>query len=180
MLKTLFTARIAAIAAAVAVLVGGVATAAATGYLPTPLGGHPAVVPAHSSATAPPTPSTTGQTTNATTEDRTSPTTTGSPAPSVAGLCNAYTAGAGSDHGKSLDNPAFGALIAAAGGRDKVDAYCADLLAGQQGHNGNSNNGGNSNSGGNTNNNGKGHDPKGPPANHPDHTTGPPSTHSNH
>jgi hypothetical protein len=168
-LKSLFTARIAAVAAAVAVLVGGVATAAATGYLPTPLGGHPAIVPAHSSvAASSTTTSSTGHTTSASNEDHGSPTTTDVPTPSVAGLCNAYAAGAGSDHGKALDNPAFGSLITAAGGRDKVDAYCADLLAGQQGHNGS------------TNTNGKGHDPKGPPASHPDHTTGPPSTHSNH
>ncbi|MFC0439987.1 hypothetical protein [Kutzneria buriramensis] len=168
-LKNLANARIAAVAAAVAVILGGVATAAATGYLPTPLGGHPAVVPAHASAAEPSsTTSSTSHTTKPDNDDHGSPTSGASPSPSLTGLCNAYIAGAGSDHGKALDNPAFGSLIDNAGGRDKVDEYCADLLAGQQGHNGD------------TNGNGKGHDPKGSPANHPDHTTGPPSTHSNH
>lgn len=49
------------------------------------------------------------------------------PSPSPVGLCHAYIAGA--DRTKRLDNPAFAALIADAGGRDKVDAYCAALLA---------------------------------------------------
>jgi hypothetical protein len=51
----------------------------------------------------------------------------------MTGLCNAFAAGAGSDHGKALDSPAFTALISTAGGRDRVDAYCAQLLADQHG-----------------------------------------------
>lgn len=51
------------------------------------------------------------------------------PRSSLVGLCRAYKAGAGTAPGKALDNPAFAALIAAAGGRDKVPAYCADVLA---------------------------------------------------
>ncbi|HTI26571.1 MAG TPA: PT domain-containing protein [Kutzneria sp.] len=51
------------------------------------------------------------------------------PSPSLVGLCHAYTAGAGADHGKALENPTFSALITTAGGKDEVDAYCTTLLA---------------------------------------------------
>jgi hypothetical protein len=53
----------------------------------------------------------------------------GSPSPSLVGLCHAVDAGNKDDHGKALENPAFTALITAAGGKDKVDAFCATLLA---------------------------------------------------
>jgi hypothetical protein len=44
------------------------------------------------------------------------------------GLCRAWSAGQGDDHGKRADSPAFQALAAAAGGADQVSAYCqADL-----------------------------------------------------
>lgn len=46
------------------------------------------------------------------------------PSPSMAGLCNAYTAHKTDNPGKVLDNPAFTALITAAGGKDNVDEYC--------------------------------------------------------
>ena len=51
------------------------------------------------------------------------------PHPSLVGLCRAYKAGAGTAPGRALDSPAFGSLIGAAGGKDKVPAYCADVLA---------------------------------------------------
>jgi hypothetical protein len=51
------------------------------------------------------------------------------PSPSLVGLCHAYGSGNKADHGKALDNPAFTVLITTAGGRDKVDAFCATLLA---------------------------------------------------
>jgi hypothetical protein len=54
---------------------------------------------------------------------------TATPHPSLAGLCRAYETGAGDAPGKALDNPAFTSLIKAAGGKDKVAAYCADVLA---------------------------------------------------
>jgi hypothetical protein len=53
----------------------------------------------------------------------------GSPSPSLIGLCHAVDAGNKDEHGKALDNPAFTALITAAGGKDKVDLFCATLLA---------------------------------------------------
>ena len=40
------------------------------------------------------------------------------------GLCQAWSAGQGDDHGKRADSPAFQALVAAAGGADQVSAYC--------------------------------------------------------
>ena len=57
---------------------------------------------------------------------------TATPHPSLAGLCRAYKSGAGkapAAPGKVLDNPAFTSLIEAAGGKDKVAAYCADVPA---------------------------------------------------
>ena len=93
-----------------------------------------------------------------------------SPSPSMDGLCQAYTAGAGSEHGKALENPAFGALITAAGGTDKVPAFCDDLLAAKKP--------------------GQPASPPGKPSTHPtgpneDHPTGkpngtPPSEHPGH
>jgi hypothetical protein len=51
------------------------------------------------------------------------------PSPSVVGLCRAFAAGAGDNPGKALENPAFTALITAAGGATEVPAFCADALA---------------------------------------------------
>jgi hypothetical protein len=97
----------AAVIAVTAVSAGGVALAASAGVLPNPLAPHN---PVHSTE-AP---------------DRTSgPNAT--PSPSLIGLCTAYQAGVGADHGKALENPAFSALITAAGGKDKVEAFCAGL-----------------------------------------------------
>jgi hypothetical protein len=49
------------------------------------------------------------------------------------GLCQAWSAGQGDDHGRRMDAPAFQALAAAAGGADQVPAYCeAELEASAQ------------------------------------------------
>jgi hypothetical protein len=40
------------------------------------------------------------------------------------GLCQAWLAGQGGEHGKRMDSTAFQALAAAAGGADQVPAYC--------------------------------------------------------
>jgi hypothetical protein len=40
------------------------------------------------------------------------------------GLCRAWLAGQGDEHGKRSDSTAFQALAAAAGGADRVPAYC--------------------------------------------------------
>jgi hypothetical protein len=47
-----------------------------------------------------------------------------------AGLCRAWQAGKGADHRRRPDSVAFQALVDAAGGADKVAAYCEDVLAG--------------------------------------------------
>jgi hypothetical protein len=47
-----------------------------------------------------------------------------------AGLCRAWQAGQGGEHGRRMDAVAFQALVAAAGGADKVAAYCEDVAAG--------------------------------------------------
>lgn len=123
-LVKLLTVKAAAVAVAV-VAVGGVAAVAATGHLSSPTGGSPVSSstsghPANNSS--PMTHDTNGRSgTPAAGHEAT-------PSPSLLGLCHAYTAGAGSDHGKALDSPAFTALITAAGGRTKVDGYCATLL----------------------------------------------------
>lgn len=104
-LAKLLTLKAAAILATVSA--GGVALAATTGVLPNPLSQDPPAP--HSTPSDNP-----GQ---------------GNPSPSLKGLCTAFLAGAGSEHGAALDSPAFTALITAAGGRDKVESYCTALVA---------------------------------------------------
>lgn len=180
LLAKLITAKIAAVAAALTVVAGGVVAAAATGYLPSPLGGDSTVAPVRSSA-----PTSSARPSSADAGDRDNhdaPGSSGSPSPypSLTGLCDAYTAGAGSEHGKALDSPAFGALITAAGGKDKVDGYCATLLPHRPGQ------------GGVTvttarppgADEGHGHSGNGSPTSHPgpntNHRSGPPTTHPSH
>ncbi|TNC26894.1 hypothetical protein [Amycolatopsis alkalitolerans] len=127
-LAKLLTVKVAAVAAG-AVAAGGVALAATTGTLAPHSGGStPAPAATSHAPDVAPTPqndqSVAGQDkqTGAGGSDAT-------PSPSLIGLCQAYTAGAGSDHGKALDNPAFSVLITTAGGRDKVAQYCTGLLS---------------------------------------------------
>jgi hypothetical protein len=47
-----------------------------------------------------------------------------------AGLCRAWQAGQGADHGQKADSVAFQALVEAAGGADNIAAYCQDVTAG--------------------------------------------------
>jgi hypothetical protein len=136
----LLTLKAAAIAVA-AVSAGGVALAATTGVLPSPLAPEN---PSHS--------------TNAPAQTNDPAT----PSPSLAGLCTAYLAGAGADHGEALESPAFSALITAAGGKDNVDAYCVGLGATVPGSG--------------TDSESRGDHATRPPATHPgptDHPTGP-------
>jgi hypothetical protein len=56
-----------------------------------------------------------------------------------AGLCRAWQAGQGADHGSRMDAAAFQALVEAAGGAGNIAAYCQDVApAGGAGANGNS------------------------------------------
>jgi len=47
-----------------------------------------------------------------------------------AGLCRAWQAGQGSEHGRRMDSVAFQALVETAGGADEVAAYCQDVTPG--------------------------------------------------
>jgi hypothetical protein len=126
----LASVKVAAIAVALATT--GVALAAGTGVLPTPFkadpptaapdltssrpGGNPGTGPTTTGALGGPGAITTGP----------APSTT--PDPALVGQCRAYRAQAKSDPEKVLDKPAFARLVAVAGGRDKVEAYCDQLL----------------------------------------------------
>jgi hypothetical protein len=50
-----------------------------------------------------------------------------------AGLCRAWQAGQGGEHGRRMDAVAFQALVEAAGGADQIAAYCEDATAGSAG-----------------------------------------------
>jgi hypothetical protein len=95
------------VAVGAAVATGGVALAAGNGALPNPFNEKPAA--SHS-------------------PDARDNGAKGSPSPSLVGLCHAFSAGNKEDRGKSLENPAFTALINAAGGKDKVEGFCDNVL----------------------------------------------------
>jgi hypothetical protein len=98
-----------AAAAAAVVALSGVAAAAVTGTLPAVFGGGtPPAGPTSSVATPLTAPG--GD--------------TGVP-PAVLRLCQAYTDAPRAESSRKLDDPAFGALVDAAGGKDKVPGYCA-------------------------------------------------------
>ena len=104
-----------AVIAAVGVSGGGIALAAATGHMPASLTGKPAAA-SSAAATA---------MSNASGNSASHPAhPAASPSPSLRGLCQAYTAHVSQSPGKALDNPAFTALITAAGGKDSVTAFC--------------------------------------------------------
>jgi len=131
-------AGLAAVVAAGALATGGVA-AAATGHLPGPVQGaaRSILVTVGSDEPAPPanpprasTPGSgaTGRGPASTGAAGRGPGTTGAAAPNLKGLCNAYQAGEGAEQGGKLDATAFQALARAAGGREKIPAYCQHLL----------------------------------------------------
>jgi hypothetical protein len=128
MLKTalvkLLTVKAAAAAIAVTAVGGGVALAATSGALPS---GHGADNPqSQASAHATARPSAAATADSAAVADAKHGDAT--PSPSLVGLCRAYAAGVHDNPGKALDNPAFGALITAAHGKDNIADYCTDLL----------------------------------------------------
>jgi hypothetical protein len=113
-LAKLVTVKIAALVGALAI--GGVALAAGTGALPN----LPHVGPASHGPSVHPTGTPPGS-------DRSHP--RSSPSPALVGPCHAWLASVADNPGKAPDNPAFGALITAAGGRERVQQYCVELLA---------------------------------------------------
>lgn len=117
-------------AAALALAVGatGVALAAGTGVLPNPLDANSRTVDSGSTLK--------GRTNPSGTDSRgTGSASTAAasavpmPDPSLVGLCHAYVAEVAANPGKALDNPAFTALITAAGGAEHVAVFCAGLLS---------------------------------------------------
>ena len=52
--------------------------------------------------------------------------------PNLEGLCQAFVSGNGTEEGGKLDATAFEALARAAGGQERVPAYCQDLLPGDK------------------------------------------------
>jgi hypothetical protein len=52
--------------------------------------------------------------------------------PALEGLCKAYAAGDAAERERQLNATAFKELVAVAGGKDKVAAFCEDLLPGDQ------------------------------------------------
>jgi hypothetical protein len=123
-LAKVLTVKVAVILAAVGST--GVVLAAGTNALPGPWSGTPASPPASSRSadpSAPPSVTTTGRP-----PDAGKPAETG-PAPSMTGLCQAYAAQVAEEPGKALDSPAFTALVTAAGGADRVPAYCDSVTA---------------------------------------------------
>lgn len=125
--RSMFTTKLAGLlsakflaAGAAAAAVSGVAVAATTGTLDIPSDPPGAPPTSHATSTARPSSTPAGKSGE-------------HPTPSLVGLCQAYTAGAGSEHGDALSSPAFEYLTTSAGGADKVPTYCADLLADRPG-----------------------------------------------
>lgn len=127
-----------AVVVVVGALVTGGAAAAATGQLPGPVrdaarsilgaaGAEPVSPVQAGSSPAPRTQNTDAGGAGAGAQG---PRSTGSgPAASskVKGLCRAYVAGKGDEQGKKLDAAAFEALARAAGGADRIPAYCQEM-----------------------------------------------------
>jgi len=118
---------------------GGIAAAASTGHLPSPLphSSHAsdtavaAVAASHdrSSSTAPESTSATASATPSASSTPTSPHPAADPSPSLRGLCQAWLARP-HQHGKADTSPAFSFLVSTAGGTDAVEGYCTTLLSG--------------------------------------------------
>lgn len=112
-------------AAGVLVAGGGVAFAASQGALHVPFTGHDNRSPEAPTAPASENPGLSQTHSPATPSADGTQTPSGTPSPSLDGLCQAFQAGANHN---GEDNPAFAALTAAAGGADKVSAYCVDRI----------------------------------------------------
>src|SRR6266511_2049728 len=119
---------IAAAAAIAALSVAGVA-GAATGTLP-----DPAQRVAHQvlGAAGVPAPDDHASDTHGSSQADHSPTGPDATGAAKAGLCRAWQAGQGADHGKKADAVAFKALAEAAGGSDKIADYCKDVTTAQK------------------------------------------------
>jgi hypothetical protein len=113
MIKTALVAKLltvkAAAVAIAAVSAGGVALAASTGVLPNPLN----QVPDNAGISVPAPAQKDSEGLDA--------------SPSLIGLCTAYVVGDAAANEEALTNPAFSALVDAAGGVENIESYCAGL-----------------------------------------------------
>jgi len=128
----LFSLRVAVATFAATATLGGAALAASTGALPTPLSPKaPATRPAPS-APAPSAsadgPGSQGASTSP--DGRRSGHPSAAPASALVGLFRAWQAQPAANREKALEKPPFAPLVRAAGGEQKVPAYCATVLAG--------------------------------------------------
>ncbi len=113
---------------ALALAAGGVAVAAGTGVLPSPLRNDGVTPGRTSQSTAFVSASGTGQDTSV------GPAAGGaSPSAYLRGLCTAFLAHDGNAADKATENPAYAKLIVAAGGVGNVTQYCQSLLNGPSG-----------------------------------------------
>jgi len=124
-----------AAAAAVALLSTGVAFAA-SGHAP--WSASPAAAGASTHAVDPTHPTHPSDSDDPSDDPSDGPTdVSGSTGPNVhalGGLCRAYMSGNKSEHGRALQSQAFTALVAAAGGSDGVEAFCATVSHGPSAH----------------------------------------------
>jgi hypothetical protein len=119
---------------------GGIAAAASTGNLPSPLphSDHAsqvavaAVASSHGKPSASASPSSSASASATETDSESSEPTgahpSATPSPSLRGLCQSWLSRP-HEHGKADTNPAFTVLVTTAGGTDSVQAYCTALLA---------------------------------------------------
>lgn len=125
--------------AGLALALGGTAAAAFTGVLPAPaqnlahtvIGAPAATTSQLSTATSSPSESSSHTGTPTDRTSNTGPVGPDASGPAALGLCTAWTqheSNGASSNGKSDDSAAFKNLAAAAGGADKIAAYCAGIL----------------------------------------------------
>ena len=130
MLVRFLTAKVAAIALTAAVAVGGVAAAATVAQSDRAVGNAAGKAVAEVGKPEAGRP-------DATRPDATRPDAGGPDAGGAArkGLCTAWAAGKGAEHGAKEDAVAFKALAEAAGGADNVASFCAEATTSSKGEN---------------------------------------------
>lgn len=123
MLAKFLTAKVATVALTAAVAVGGVAAAATVAQSDRAVGKAVAEVDKPEAAS------------HASSSDTTRPDAGGPDASGAArkGLCTAWAAGKGAEHGAKEDAAAFKALAEAAGGADNVASFCAEATTTSKG-----------------------------------------------
>jgi hypothetical protein len=127
-------AKVLAVAGLALAATGGMAAAASTGHLPSPLphsshASDTAVAAVAASHNQPTSTSTATESPSASpSAEPSSSQPAANPSPSLRGLCQAWLSRP-HEHGKADTSPAFSYLVSTAGGTDSVDSYCTSLLA---------------------------------------------------